>query len=291
MVMLSSQTVSNPAELLAYLFRAWPDVKKKQVRHWLKFGAVTVNGKIVTQFNHSLRPGDNIRIQPKGWAAPGVILQSGLRILQEDADLIVIEKPAGLLSIASASESEKTAYAILTDHVRLGHHQNRKRVWIVHRLDRETSGLLVFAKNEPAKRVLQENWQTAEKKYLAVVEGRPPGTAGLLDCYLDESDPLKVRLVPSGRSARRALTHYRLVKKGAATSLVELTLETGRRHQIRVQLADAGCPIVGDKKYGAQTNPCRRLALHAGALRFSHPITGAEMRFTSALPGELSRLV
>jgi 23S rRNA pseudouridine1911/1915/1917 synthase len=150
---------------------------------------------------------------------------------------------------------------------------------------------MVFAKNEPAKRVLQGNWTAAEKKYLAVVESAPPGGSGLLDCHLDESDPLKVHRAPPGPGTRRALTRYRVTKKGAATSLVELTLETGRRHQIRVQLADAGCPIVGDKKYGAKTNPARRLALHATALRFSHPGTGEEMHFVSALPGELGRLV
>ncbi|HUB68110.1 MAG TPA: RluA family pseudouridine synthase [Candidatus Methylacidiphilales bacterium] len=289
--MLSSQIVNDASELLVYLFRTWPDVKKKQVRHWLKFGAITVNDKVVTQFDHPLRAGDKIGIQPKGWAVPGAILQSGLRIVHEDAALLVIEKPAGLLTMASASESYKTAYAILMDHVRLGQRQSRKRVWIVHRLDRETSGLLVFAKNEPAKRMLQEKWATAEKKYLAVVEGKPPDAGGILDCYLDESDPLKVRRVPPGRGARRALTRYRLLKKGPATSLVELTLETGRRHQIRVQLADAGCPIAGDKKYGARTNSSRRLALHASALRFAHPMTGEEMRFVSALPGELDKLL
>jgi len=284
-------TVTRPAELLDHLFLAWPETKKKQVRHWLKFGAVTVNGRIVTQFDHPLRPGDKIVIQPKGWAAPGAILPDGIRIRQEDADIIVIEKAAGLLSIASASESEKTAYAILTDHVRLGHRQSRERVWIVHRLDRETSGLMVFAKNEAAKRALQENWTAAEKKYLAVVEGAPPDDSGLFDCPLDESDPLKVRRAPPGPGMRRALTRYRVMKKGTIASLVELTLETGRRHQIRVQLAEAGCPIVGDKKYGAKTNPGRRLALHASSLRFSHPVTSEEMHFVSALPGELGRLV
>jgi 23S rRNA pseudouridine1911/1915/1917 synthase len=284
-------TVTRPAELLACLFQAWPEVKRKQVRQWLKLGSVTVNGKVVTRFDHGVRPGDQISIQPKGWAPPGALLRGGIRIRHEDAAILVIEKRSGLLSIASSSESDQTAYAMLTDHVRLGLRQSRERVWIVHRLDRETSGLMVFAKNEAAKRALQENWAAAEKKYLAVVEGAPPGDSGLLDCHLDESDPLKVRPAPPGPGTRRALTRYRLVKKGAATSLVELTLETGRRHQIRVQLAKAGCPIVGDKKYGALTNPGRRLALHASALRFLHPVTGEELRFVSPLPGELGRLV
>ena len=289
--MPSVRTVSEPSGLLAYLFEAWPETKKKQVRSWLKFGSVAVNGRVVTQFDHPLKAGDRVEIRAKGLAAPETSLGGGIRIKHEDQDLIVIEKPAGLLSIASPSEPEKTAYAFLTDHVRRGNRLGRERVWIIHRLDRETSGLMVFARNEAAKRALQENWETVEKKYLAVVEGTPPAESGLLDTYLDESNPLKVYVTEENPRARHALTRYRVMKKGKTTTLVELTLETGRRHQIRVQLANAGCPIVGDGKYGAETNPIRRLALHAVRLRFSHPVTREEMRFESPLPGDLGRLV
>ena len=148
---------------------------------------------------------------------------------------------------------------------------------------------MVFAKSEPAKRTLQTNWEAAEKKYLAVVEGAPSSPAGLLDSHLDEADAFKVRIAPEGPGTRRALTRYRVMKKGKTTALLELILETGRRHQIRVQLAAAGCPIVGDGRYGARTNPIRRLALHASHLRFSHPATGREMRFESPLPGDLGQ--
>jgi len=286
-----SRTVSQPAELLAFLFEAWPEVKKKQVRAWLKFGSVAINGKVSTRFDHALKPGDTVMIRPKGLAAPETKLTGGVRIRHEDADILVIEKPAGLLSIASASEDEKTAYAFLTSHVRRGNPRGRERVWIVHRLDRETSGLMIFAKNEPAKIALQEGWEAVEKKYLAVVEGVPPDAAGKFDSHLDESNPLKVYVADEGPNTRHAVTRYRVAKKGAHTTLVELTLETGRRHQIRVQLAAAGCPIVGDKKYGAQTNPIKRIALHASTLRFPHPATGKETRFDSPLPGDLGRLV
>lgn len=287
-----ARTVSQSTELLVYLFEAWPETKKKQVREWLKFGSVAVNGRIITQFDHPLKPGDQVMIRRKGLAAPETKLAGGIRIRHEDADILVIEKPAGLLSIASPSEPEKTAYAALTDHVRHGNRLSRERVWIVHRLDRETSGLMIFAKNEAAKRVLQEGWDAVEKKYLAVIEGAPSGEEGTFDSYLDESNPLKVYVANRvGPETRHAVTHYRVVKKGRGTTLVELTLETGRRHQIRVQLADAGCPIVGDKKYGAQTNPIRRIALHATSLRFTHPVTREEMSFQSPLPGDLGRLV
>ena len=287
-----AKIVDQPSELLPFLFAAWPDRKKKQVREWLKFGSVAVNGKVITQFDRALKPGDKVEIRAKGLAAPETKLAGGIRIRHEDADILVIEKPAGLLSIASPSEDEKTVYAFLTNHVRRGNVRGRERVWIVHRLDRETSGVMIFAKNEPAKTALQGSWETAEKKYLAVVEGTPPTEAGTFDSHLDESNPLKVYVANGeGPETRHAITHYRVTKKGKSTTLVELTLETGRRHQIRVQLAAAGCPIVGDKKYGAETNPIKRIALHATTLRFIHPTTKKEMRFDSPLPGDLGRLV
>jgi 23S rRNA pseudouridine1911/1915/1917 synthase len=175
--------------------------------------------------------------------------------------------------------------------VRRGNPRRRERVFIVHRLDRETSGLMVFARTETAQQILQAKWDTVEKKYRAVVEGAPPQDTGVLESHLDESDRFKVWSTHEGPNTRRAVTHYRVEKKGKETSLVELTLETGRRHQIRVQLADAGCPIVGDKKYGAQTNPIKRVALHASSLRFPHPVSGEALRFLSPLPGELGRIV
>jgi 23S rRNA pseudouridine1911/1915/1917 synthase len=289
--MSAKRTVTEPGPLLEYLFAAWPEVKRGQVRTWLKSGAVTVNGRGTTKFDHPLRPGDMVAILPKGIAAPETVLPGGLRIRHEDEAILVIEKPAGLLSIATDEGEGRTAYAILTDHVRGGNRQSRARVWIVHRLDRETSGLMVFAKTEAAKRALQDNWDAAEKKYLAVAEGAPPHESGLLESQLDESDVAKVRVVAGGPGSREARTRYRVKKKGRATTLLELTLETGRRHQIRVQLAAAGCPIVGDKRYGARTNPIRRVALHAAGLSFPHPIMGETMRFESVLPGELGRAV
>jgi 23S rRNA pseudouridine1911/1915/1917 synthase len=289
--MSTARTVDKDASLLAYLFTAWPEVKKKTVREWLKFQLVTVNGRIVTQFDHALKPGDVVAIRSKQFAAPETRLPGGILIRHEDAAILVVEKPADLLSIASPSEEEQTAYAHLTDHVRRGDPRRRERVFIVHRLDRETSGLMVFARSEAVQATLQGTWDAVEKKYRAVVEGAPPQDAGVLESHLDESDRFKVWSTHEGPNTRRAVTRYRVEKKGAANTLVELTLETGRRHQIRVQLADAGCPIVGDKKYGARTNPIKRVALHASSLRFPHPVSGEAMRFLSPLPGELGRIV
>ena len=283
-------TVTQPGPLLEQMFQSWPAEKKKQVRTWLKFQAVTVNGRPVSQFNHPLKPGDVVAIRTDRFAAPKTSLPSGIKIYFEDASLMVVEKPANLLSIASEAEPEKTAYFQLTEYLRQAHPRSKQRVWIVHRLDRETSGLMVFAKTPEAKEALQGNWDRFEKKYEAVVEGNLPKVSGVLASDLDESNPFKVFIRPASALTRHAITHYRVLARNKRLSLVELTLETGRRHQIRVQLSSIGCPIIGDEKYGAKTDPAGRLGLHSCFLRFTHPTTGQELRFTSPLPKNLSRL-
>jgi 23S rRNA pseudouridine1911/1915/1917 synthase len=277
--------------LLAYCFEAWPELKKKQIRTWLKFQAITVNGRPISQFNHPLEPGDVVAVRNDRYAAPRSLVGSGIRVFFEDADIIVIDKPPNLLSIASEAERERTAYHQLTDHVRGGNPMARARVWIVHRLDKETSGLMVFAKTPESKEILQSRWDDAEKRYEAVVEGRLRESSGIFESDLDETNPYKVFSVARSENTRHAVTHFRVLASIPNRSLVELTLETGRRHQIRVQLAEAGCPIIGDKKYGAKSNPAKRLGLHSSALRFPHPVTGKDMVFTCPLPKDLARLV
>ena len=283
--------VSTSAELLSYCFSAWPELKKKQIRSWLKYQAITVNGRPISQFNHPLHPGDVVAVRNDRFAAPQAVVGSGIRVFFEDADILVVDKPPDLLSIASEAEQEKTAYHQLTNHVRQGNPHARGRVWIVHRLDRETSGLMVFAKTPEAKEFLQGNWDSAEKRYEAVVEGRLRETHGTFESDLDESNPFKVTSVRPSENTRHAITHYRVLGFRSGRTLVELTLETGRRHQIRVQLAEAGCPIIGDKKYGAKSNPAKRLGLHSSSLKFRHPVNGQDLTFTAPLPKELVRLV
>lgn len=290
--MLTPRTVEQPAELLAFLFAGHADVKKAKVRQWLKHGAIQVNGRSTTRFNHPLRPGDIVTIRDKNETLALGVLPFGMRILFEDAVLIVIEKPAGLLSMASETERERTAYAYLTEYIRHGKPRSEARVWIVHRLDRETSGLMVFAKSEEAKQALQAEWNEADKRYLAVIEGNLPADEGVMRSHLDESRPYMVYSVQRpNEQTRLAVTNYRVLKRGASYALLELSLETGRRNQIRVHLADAKCPVVGDEKYGARTNPVRRLALHASSLQFPHPTSGELLRFESPLPSELAGLV
>lgn len=288
--MPADPTVPPPAKLLAHLFETRPEVKKTKVRQWLKFGMVLVNGKSVTQFDHTLEPGDVVTIQSERAARTASALPSTIKIIFEDEHLLVIDKPEGMLSIATESEKKATAYAHLTNYVRGGLELGRERVWIVHRLDRETSGLMVFARSEEAKHALQENWQDAEKRYLAITENAPEKDEGLLVSHLDESHPGKVFSTIASDQTREARTRFRVIKRGGKTSLIELTLETGRRHQIRVQLADIGCPIIGDEKYAARTNPAKRLGLHACHLEFPHPMTGEPMSFDSPLPHGLARV-
>jgi 23S rRNA pseudouridine1911/1915/1917 synthase len=289
--MPASHTVQHPAELLTFLLACHPGVKRTTVRQWLKHGSVQVNGRPVAHSNHPLQIGDTVSVRTKDEVLAEGLLPPGMKVLFEDASLIVIEKPENLLSMASATQRNKTAYALLTDYVRRGNPQSSQRVWIVHRLDRETSGLMVFAKTEAAKRALQAHWHKTEKRYLAVVEGNPPADHGVLTSHLDESGPFKVYSAPPNQRTRHAVTRYRVIKRTATRALVELTPTTGRRNQIRVHLADAKCPVVGDRKYGARTNPARRLALHASSLQFKHPLSGELLNFESPLPQDLARLL
>ena len=280
--------VTNTVGLLEFLFATWPDTKKTKVRGWLKQQAVLVNGTPVTQFDHPLKPGDAVEIRQVRYAAPKTSISSGIKIWFEDSQVIVIDKPADLLSIASTAEDEKTAYFQLTSYLRANQPKARERVWIVHRLDKETSGLMVFAKTPEAKDFLQSHWEEVEKHYEAVVEGHLQTTEGVMESDLDESNKFKVRITRPSGLTRHAVTHYKVLAEKPTRSLVSLRLETGRRHQIRVQLAAEGCPIIGDAKYGAKTDPAARLGLHATFLRFPHPTTKQDMQFSSPLPRELA---
>ncbi|REJ88638.1 MAG: RluA family pseudouridine synthase [Planctomycetota bacterium] len=289
--MHGTHIIEQQAELLAFLGATHPEIKRSKLQKWLKHGSVLVNGQPVTQFNHRLQPGDTVAVRTRQNIRKEQLLPRGLQIVFDDSHLIIIEKPAGLLSISTSRERENTAYAHLTNYVRSGIPRGRERVWIVHRLDRETSGLMVFARTEAAKRTLQSNWQATEKRYLAVVEGRLPQPEGVLESHLDETGRYQVHSRPAGENTRPALTHYRVLRSHRGRSLVELNPLTGRRNQIRVHLADAGCPIVGDQKYGAASNPARRLALHATRLSFLHPDSGERLHFESPLPHQLATLV
>jgi len=289
---MTSKTATESAALLPFLLTHWPEVKRTKIKQWLRFDAVKVNGRAINQHDHQLQPGDVISIQPQKAPPVTTPLPAGLSVVHEDDELLVIRKPVNLLTIATDTEREKTAFRIMTDYLRESTHGRHDRLWIVHRLDRETSGLLVLAKTEDAKTWLQENWARMEKRYHAIVEGKPPAETGTLKGFIDETQPHRVYATDhASPTAREATTHYRVLGTGYGRSLLEITLETGRRHQIRVQLAAAGCPIVGDEKYGAKSDPIKRIGLHASYLKLLHPEDERELIFQSPLPQDLARLV
>jgi 23S rRNA pseudouridine1911/1915/1917 synthase len=289
--MRSPVPVTQPSPLLPFLFAQWPETKKTTVKQWLKYGSVRINGQINTKHDHPLAIGDQVTIQIEKVTASRAQLPAGLKVHHEDDALLIIHKPENLLSIASEAEREKTAYFFLTDYVREGGSRPQERVWIVHRLDRETSGLMIFARTPEAKHILQSGWEEFEKRYLAVVEGTMKDDAGTIHSHLDETNPYKVTIRAASETTREAITHYKVLKRGQRRTLVELTLQTGRRHQIRVQLASLGHPIIGDEKYGSKTDPGHRLGLHSCGLDIIHPIRGDKMTFSSPLPLNLARLV
>ena len=215
----------------------------------------------------------------------------GIIILHEDRDIIVVDKAPGLLTMGTDDEKERTVYYRMTDYVRKGNSKSRERLFIVHRLDREVSGILVFAKSGAAKVALQSNWHEAEKKYLAVVHGKPAEETAVLSSYLTENTIFVVHATGDTKHGKLCRTAYRLLQVTEHFSLLQVTLLTGRKHQIRVQLADSGHPVVGDKKYGKGDKGHRRIALHAHTLAFKHPFTGERVFFETRLPRFFSALI
>jgi RluA family pseudouridine synthase len=221
----------------------------------------------------------------------GKLLPGGLAILHEDRDLIVVDKPPGLLTISTDKEKSRTAYFILTDYVRKGVAKSRNRIFIVHRLDRETSGILLFAKSEAAKFRLQSQWQDTEKKYLAVVHGRCEKRAETITTYLAENQAHGVYTTNDARKGKLAHTAYKVLKQTRDFSLLEVELLTGRKHQIRVHLAAIGHPVVGDPRYGKERKARDRLALHAKSISFAHPFSGEPLSFDTKVPAYFTALV
>ena len=218
-------------------------------------------------------------------------LPRGLEILYEDSDIIVVDKPAGLLTVGTASDKTRTAYYILTDYVRKGCLKSRNRIFIVHRLDQWTSGVLVFAKSEEIKIRLQDQWKDTQKKYVAVVHGRLDKKEGIISSYLAENKAFVVYSTTDPAKGKLARTAYKVLKEAGQFSLLEINLLTGRKNQIRVHLADKGHPIAGDRKYGKADDGYKRLALHAKSISFKHPTTGKLMTFESKVPAYFGRLL
>lgn len=208
----------------------------------------------------------------------------GLSILFEDQDIIVVNKSEGLLTISTAREKERTAFFLLNDYVRKGNVRSKQRVFIVHRLDRETSGVLVFAKSEWGKRFLQDNWKQFSKTYYAVVHGHFQEKEGVYSSYLAENRAHRMYSVRDQEQGKYSETGYKVIKTSARCSLLEIHLFTGRKNQIRVHCSENGHPVVGDKMYGLGDRGIKRLGLHAASLTIIHPFTKEEMTFCTEQP-------
>ena len=215
----------------------------------------------------------------------------GIKIVHEDRDILVIDKPPGLLTMGTETEKENTAYSVLTDYVRKGYVKSRNRIFIVHRLDRDTSGLLIFAKNEKSKLSLQSQWDKTEKKYLAIVYGKLAEKDGAITSYLVENDARMVYSTTNKSIGKLSTTVYKVLKENKGLSLLEIDLITGRKNQIRVHLADKGYPIVGDKKFGKKDDIHKRMALHSYSISFEHPFNSRRMTFQTPFPGYFSSLM
>ena len=215
----------------------------------------------------------------------------GLSILYEDRDILVVDKVSGLLTVSNEKVRENTAYYLLNTYVRKGNQKSRNRVFIVHRLDRDTSGIIVFAKNENAKHYLQEKWQGFEKKYYAVVHGTLPMKEGVLTSYLAENRAHKMYSVDDPQKGKLAKTGYKVLRESKKYSLLEIDLLTGRKNQIRVHFAEKGCPVAGDKKYGEKIKGIKRLTLHAASITILHPYTKEKMTFKTKVPAYFESLV
>lgn len=277
-------TVEEPIELLKFLIKVMPNRSRNSVKSILARGQVTVDEHMETQYNYALHPGQSVTIL-KNKASVKESALIGMSIVHEDEDIIVINKEAGLLSIATEKEKERTAHHQLMEYVRREDPKNR--IFVVHRLDKDTSGVMMFAKNEKVKRTLQDAWKenVKERTYVALVEGEVKKAKGYISSWLKESSTHLVYSSSNKNDGQHAITHYKLIQANKNFSLVEIQLETGRKNQIRVHMQDLGNPVVGDKKYGSKTNEIRRLGLHAKVLSFNHPTSGKLMRFESNVPG------
>ena len=268
--------------------KALDGISRNKAKAILAGGGVTVNGKNRSQHDFPLNPGDRVEISKR---KSGPTLQNKhVRLVYEDAYIIVIEKGVGILSMAS-SHHAYSVKTVIDDYLRKSHQGVTAHV--VHRLDRDTSGLMMLAKSVEAKDALQHNWNNMvlSRKYVAVLEGELESDEGVVKSYLAENSKFEVYSTNNPNEGQLAITNYKVIRRGRGMTLVEVELDTGRKNQIRVHMKDLGHPIVGDRKYGAKPSPIHRLALHAQTLRFVHPITRKDMKFETPIPAKFRGLV
>lgn len=281
--------VTQPNELMKFLIEKFPEKSRTTIKSILAHKQVTVDEMVTTKFDFPLKPGQTVYLNKK--KSEELPRFRGMRMVYEDKDLIVIEKGSGLLSMASDAEKIKTAYSMLSEYVKRSNPNNL--IFIVHRLDRDTSGLMMFAKSKRVQEIMQKDWNESiiDRSYIAVVEGVVEKNEGTISSWLKENKALVMYSSQTPDDGQKAITNYKVLKTDAHFSLLEVKLETGRKNQIRIHMKDLGHPIAGDKKYGAKlNNPLGQMGLHARVLAFKHPSSGKAMRFDTPIPMKFQKL-
>ncbi len=285
---LHTMKVHGETPLLEFLFSRLADMPKSTVKHYLTNKQVLVNGSCITQYNFTLCKEDAVVIAKYAQRQSKTVFEKP-DIIYEDDEIIVINKPSGLLSVESDTERSKTAYRQVEQYVRMK--DKTARVVIVHRIDRDTSGVLLFAKSERVKETLFKHWNdiVTKREYVAVCEGHFAEKQGTVKSYLLQNVN-NIVYSSHDKSGQLAVTHYKVMKECRGYSLVDVNIDTGRKNQIRVHMKDLGHQVVGDSKYGNVSDPLGRLGLHAYKLEFTHPITKKQMKFTAKMPVEFSKM-
>ncbi|MDR0823776.1 MAG: RluA family pseudouridine synthase [Prevotella sp.] len=281
---------TQAALLLDFLIEKQIRKSRNAIKSLLAHKQIKVNGKLATQFDMELKPGDKVSVMKYDQSRKEKKLK-GAKIIFEDDDIIVVDKEAGFLSVSTDREKSRTVYNALNEYVRK---KNKKaRVFVLHRLDREVSGFMVFARNSELQEVFQKNWNVLvlDYSYSAIVEGRPEPEEGTVTSWLTENKNFVMMSSLTDNGGLMSITHYKTIKSVGRYSLLNVVPETKRKNQIRVQLQQIGHPVAGDKKYGASGNPIKRIALHAGVLVIKHPVTGELLEFRSPIPKNMQTLV
>lgn len=275
--------IDEPGQLLPFMMAVLAPKSRTEIKSYLSHGNVMHNGQVTTQFDEQLQHGDEVVIN---FSRPFATLTNRMvRLIWEDQDIVVIEKKSGLLTVPAGKDRRtKTAQDIVDEYVHS--EDGHSHAYVCHRLDQYTSGILIFAKNSRVQEMLRDSWSSyvVERLYMAVCEGWPAKPEGEVRSYLAENAAMKVYSTNNPEEGKLSVTRYKVVKRSGDYSQVDIQILTGRKNQIRVHMSDLGCPIAGDKKYGAQSNPCGRLMLHNYALQFIHPVTRENLRFELPLP-------
>ncbi|MDP2816035.1 MAG: RluA family pseudouridine synthase [Rectinemataceae bacterium] len=285
----------NESDLLTLLTDS--GYSKTKAKQLIKHRAILIDDQEATRPDQPLSPGEVVYVRSEEEMRKQARTCPGLSILYEDESIIVIDKPAGLLTIATEKEKRKTAFFLLSSYLKERAKSAKERIFIVHRLDQGTSGLLVFAKNETVKQILQDGWEHADKRYSAIVEGVPRKKEGQITSTLSESKALRVYTVrDKSEEGKEARTSYKVIKESVDYAMLDITLLTGRKNQIRVHMASIGFPVAGDSIYGKKNDRYRELGiirqcLHASNLSFLHPATMEQVSFSADMPEDMATVL